>query len=219
MASGFNRDDVAVLLAKCHRRCCICHRFCGIKMETDHIVPRSEGGDDSIDNAAPVCFECHAEIHSYNIEHPRGRRFTAKELRAHRDQWIDVCARRPEALVAAGRSTEVGPIQALVDELEFNAVVAEQQNDSEAGCLFMDDHFRRAIASGVLSIMQEELKQALLLAYALIGKANQCFSAAHGAPHGTTLWNPTPAYEAARAALPRIEAAKEMLLGYPPVSG
>ena len=56
---GFPRDEVSKLLAACHRRCCICHRFCGVKIETDHIVPGHEGGPDDIDNAIPVCFECY----------------------------------------------------------------------------------------------------------------------------------------------------------------
>ena len=82
---AFDRDQVADLLVQCHRRCCICHRFCGFKMETDHITPPNEGGTDDIDNALPVCFECHAEIHCYNTDHPRGRKFTAEELVSKRE--------------------------------------------------------------------------------------------------------------------------------------
>src|SRR4051794_29377874 len=96
MAGGFVRKDVAVLLAQCHRRCCICHRFCGVKIETDHIVPHADGGADTIDNAIPVCFECHAEIHSYNDKHPRGRKFTSEELRYHKEQWLKICATQPD---------------------------------------------------------------------------------------------------------------------------
>ncbi len=87
----FPADAVSKLLADCHRRCCICHRFCGVKMETDHIVPRADNGPDDIDNAIAVCFECHAEIHLYNDRHPRGREFRPEELRRHRDQWLEVC--------------------------------------------------------------------------------------------------------------------------------
>ena len=42
---GFDHDEIAELLARCHRRCCVCHRFCGVKIETDHIKPQHEGGD------------------------------------------------------------------------------------------------------------------------------------------------------------------------------
>ena len=94
---AFPQSDVALLLAACHRRCCICHRYCGVKIETDHMLPLSEGGNDSIDNAIAVCFECHAEIHTYNDSHPRGRTYRPEELRIHRDQWITLCRERPDA--------------------------------------------------------------------------------------------------------------------------
>ena len=71
------------------------HRFCGVKIETDHIRPAADGGDDSIANAIPVCFDCHAEIHSYNEKHPRGRKFTAEELARHKAQWLDICVKPP----------------------------------------------------------------------------------------------------------------------------
>jgi hypothetical protein len=81
---AFSRDEVSVLLAQCHRRCCVCHRFCGVKIETDHIVPAEDDGGDGIENAIPVCFECHPEIHSYNDKHPRGRKFLPEELQLHK---------------------------------------------------------------------------------------------------------------------------------------
>src|SRR5580658_10014090 len=122
----FSRDEVSELLVRCHRRCCVCHRFCGVKIETDHIVPTDEGGSNEIDNAIPVCFECHAEIHSYNDKHPRGRKFQPEELRLQKEQWLKICAERPEMLVGAIRDADVGPLQALIDELEFNSIVAAE---------------------------------------------------------------------------------------------
>ncbi len=115
---AFSRKDAANLLVQCHRRCCVCHRFCGSKIELDHITTAAEGGDDSIDNAIPVCFECHAEIHSYNDKHPRGRKFQPDELRGHKEQWLEICKKRPEVIVSASWQIDVGPIQALVDELD-----------------------------------------------------------------------------------------------------
>jgi 5-methylcytosine-specific restriction endonuclease McrA len=119
---SFNRDEVDSLLAACHRRCCICHRFCGVKMETDHIRPAADGGNDNIANAIPVCFDCHAEIHSYNDKHPRGRKFTPTELAMHKQHWLKLCSEQPDVgLLSPGRSDgEVGPLQALVDEIEYN---------------------------------------------------------------------------------------------------
>jgi hypothetical protein len=121
---AFSPDEVSVLLAQSHRRCCVCHRFCGVKIETDHIVPIEDDGSDCIENAIPVCFECHAEIHSYNDKHPRGRKFLPEELQLHKKQWLEICADQPDLLIGAIRDADVGPLQALVDELDFNAVVA-----------------------------------------------------------------------------------------------
>ncbi len=81
MPSKFSQPDVDDLLVRCHRRCCVCHRYCGVKIEMDHIVPSAADGPSDVANAIPVCFECHAEIHSYNDQHPRGRKFRPDELR------------------------------------------------------------------------------------------------------------------------------------------
>jgi hypothetical protein len=56
-------------------------------MECHHIVPRSDGGEDSYENCIPLCFDCHAEVGHYNPEHPKGIKFTPEELRGHRDRW------------------------------------------------------------------------------------------------------------------------------------
>ncbi len=174
MSNGFPRTQAEDLLVKCHRRCCICHRFCGTKIEIDHIEQRSQSQDDTIDNAIPVCFECHAEIHSYNHEHPRGRKFRPDELRQHRDQWLKICADRPEAMLSAAWDRDVGPLQALMDELDFNRIVAKQP---EHGALFLNSQFLRAIQEGMISILQEELKKSILNAYVTMDRYNQLISA------------------------------------------
>ena len=170
---AFPRDEVDELLVACHRRCCVCHRFCGVKIETDHIVPRGEGGPDSIDNAIPVCFECHAEIHSYNDKHPRGRKFRPEELRGHKKHWLDICRNKPEIFVSANRDYDVGPVQALIDELEFNLEVSQHASYDSLGCLFLDEQFRRAITDGAISTLDENLKKSIVEAYRVMGRANE----------------------------------------------
>lgn len=82
-------DSIArEVLVRSRRCCCICHQFCGTKIELHHIVPVEQGGDDSFENCIPVCFNCHAEIGHYNEKHPRGRRLAPQELRQHRDKWL-----------------------------------------------------------------------------------------------------------------------------------
>ncbi len=173
MAGKFPRDAVDKLLVKCHRRCCICHRFCGTKIETDHIVQPKDGGDDRIGNAIPVCFECHAEIHSYNDEHPRGRKYRSGELRGHKDQWLRICQDNPDALVSATWDSDVGPLQALVDELEYNKAVAEYSSKDKRGALFQHEQFRRAVTEGMVAVLKAELKTTILEAYASMSRANQ----------------------------------------------
>jgi len=40
--------------------CCICHRA-SVSVEVHHITPEAEGGSDSIENAAPLCPNCHSD--------------------------------------------------------------------------------------------------------------------------------------------------------------
>jgi hypothetical protein len=212
---AFNRDEVSKLLVKVHRRCCICHRFCGVKIETDHMAPASEGGSDDIDNAIPVCFECHAEIHSYNRQHPRGRKFLPDELRGHKSQWLETCETHPEILIAATRTADVGPLQALIDELEFNRV-AGQYSGNLKGALFNDEQFRRAIAHGAVATLENGLKQAILDAYAAMSRSNQLVLAAINQDvHGQMIqMRQGEADQAQKLAVLKIEAAHRSLLDF-----
>ena len=88
----FSEDIKMRAMVACGRRCCICHKYCGNNMEVHHIVARSEGGTDTYDNAIPLCFDCHAEVRQYDPKHPKGIKFTAKELRLHRDNWYHFVA-------------------------------------------------------------------------------------------------------------------------------
>jgi len=212
----FPRKDVEDLLVACHRRCCICYRFCGVKLETDHIVPPAEGGTDTVDNAIPVCFECHAEIHSYNDKHPRGRKFTPDELRGHKEQWLELCKNKPEMFLQATRETDVGPIQALIDELEFNLRVGQYTEPDNLGCLFLDEQFRRAICEGAIAALKDELKPAILEAYAAVGRANQQISGITMHAPSSDAWANAVnlARKSLKEAAPKIFAASDALLRF-----
>jgi hypothetical protein len=148
-------------------------------MELDHIEQKGGGGSDNIDNAIPVCFECHAEIHSYNDKHPRGRKFRPEELRGHKKQWLDLCKKHPEIFANIPRDSEVGPLQALIDELEFNLAVTESHSSSlKLGGSFLDEQFRQAIARGVISVLNDELRKAITQTYVKILYFNQTISRA-----------------------------------------
>lgn len=168
---GFDRDEVSSLLAQCNRRCCVCHRFCGVKMETDHIKPKDEGGGDEIANAIPLCFECHAEVHAYNIKHPRGRKYTEDELLEHRNQWLDICENKPELLIDNPRMADPGPLTSLLTELEYNVKIS-QDFETIDGLMYETTQFDRCIAEGILSIIDEGLKMRLMDAYSKMKRTN-----------------------------------------------
>ena len=212
---AFNRKEVSYLLAICHRRCCICHRFCGTKIETDHIVQEADSGSNDIENAIPVCFECHAEIHSYNPKHPRGRKFQPEELQKHKEQWLEICKEQPEIFVSASWKSDVGPLQALIDELEFNEVVAQTPGMYELGCPFHDKQFRRAINEGSISILVDDLKSIILKAYAAMGRFNQLmYAALNQASTGARKERLADAQTTITNATPAIEEAKDKLLAF-----
>ena len=86
---SFQHDVMDEALVACGRTCCICKKFCGVNIEGHHIVPKAKGGEDTFDNCIPLCFDCHANVGNYNIEHPKGRKYTPNELRKHRDNWYE----------------------------------------------------------------------------------------------------------------------------------
>lgn len=213
---AFPRDEISKLLAQCHRRCCICHRFCGVKMEIDHIVPKEQSGEDNCDNAIPVCFECHAEIHSYNDKHPRGRKFTPDELRTHRTQWLKICAEHPEVLIAPTRNADVGPLQALIDELAFNSIIASRLEPKVQGGTFYNNEFRRAIQQGSIAILHDEVRDAILDAYVAMETANGIINAAlrHGESPNLRAIAINDAQKRIQQAAPKIKNASDKLLEF-----
>lgn len=175
---AFNESEVAQLLAKCHRRCCVCHKFCGVKMEVHHIHWKSKGGPDDISNGIPLCFECHAEVNHYNPEHPKGRRFTEEELLEHKRQWLEICEKHPEALISAPRDADVGPLEGMLLELEFNESIVKRMTDGTSswqeniGSPLHNKEYLRAIEEGSLLLLTDELRSSINSAYSRVGQVN-----------------------------------------------
>jgi 5-methylcytosine-specific restriction endonuclease McrA len=80
MDMGFSKETAERALIASRRSCCICHKFCGSKIELHHISQKADGGDDSFENCIPLCFDCHADVGSYNAQHPKGRKYSKAEL-------------------------------------------------------------------------------------------------------------------------------------------
>lgn len=64
-------------------RRCYCGKECGSDIVIHHIDPRERA---TIDNAIPLCLQCHANIQKYNAMHPIGEKYRLKELKVKRDQ-------------------------------------------------------------------------------------------------------------------------------------
>jgi hypothetical protein len=58
-------------------------------MELHHIDAAGDEGLDTFENCLPLCFDCHADVKTYNPRHPKGRKYTTTELRQHRDRWYN----------------------------------------------------------------------------------------------------------------------------------
>lgn len=163
----FPRTQAAELLVATHRYCCVCRKRCGFRIELHHIIR----GTDAIENAIAVCFDCHAEIESTG---PRGRRFTPEELRALKEEWLNLCRTRPEILVQAAQRilTKTGPLEALLAELEYDLVVVGGPLDQGFPQLG-SKQFDRAIAVNSLAPLESELRSQLLQTYKLVNDTNR----------------------------------------------
>jgi hypothetical protein len=82
----FAPDVKEEALLRSGRRCCVCLRFKGVRVEVHHIVPEAKSHDNSLRNAITLCFDCHADAGHYNPKHPKGSKFRPSELRKHRDR-------------------------------------------------------------------------------------------------------------------------------------
>lgn len=87
---GFSNGVRTNVLIKCKRHCCLCGRYAGTGMELHHIIQKADGGNDSEDNCIPLCFNCHAEVKSYNPHHPKGLKYDEKELKLRRNQFYEL---------------------------------------------------------------------------------------------------------------------------------
>lgn len=80
--SEFSEDIKVKSLLWSYRHCCLCEKPCGTNIEVAHI----EKGKHDLENAIPLCYDCHSEIGRYNIEHPRGNKYRPRELKTRRNQ-------------------------------------------------------------------------------------------------------------------------------------
>lgn len=86
---GFPKKIKDQILVLCARHCCVCHTNAGLNMEIHHIKPEAQGGENTLENAIALCFNCHSFAgHNYNNSHPKGIKYSPEELLLHKANWI-----------------------------------------------------------------------------------------------------------------------------------
>lgn len=98
----------------CDRHCCLCKKTCGTDIEVAHIDQKLKAGLNKIDNAIPLCYDCHARVGRYNREHPRGNKFSSQELKARREQVYEEFTRHLRPPVSF-KVTQNNPLRTLPD--------------------------------------------------------------------------------------------------------
>lgn len=82
----FSEDVRNKVLLWSDRHCCVCKKACGINIVVHHLLPEAQDGSDDLDNAIPLCFECHGVVEHYNVDHPIGTKYKPDELKKRREQ-------------------------------------------------------------------------------------------------------------------------------------
>lgn len=105
-------------------RCVICQEPF---VEVHHIVPQKEGGEDTINNAAPLCSRCH-DLYGDN---PSKR----KQIRQMRDHWNEVMEKRNK-----GKLSNLDPIRP--DHERINAL--RDKSIAIQHTVFAEENFQTA---------------------------------------------------------------------------
>lgn len=87
----FKDEDKINILLWCERHCCLCEKPCDTNIVIHHIEQKeskemSKEMLSNIDNAIPLCYDCHGRIRSYNPKHAVGTAYRNREIKTRRDQ-------------------------------------------------------------------------------------------------------------------------------------
>jgi len=110
MRKDFRSTDKIQRLIWCDRHCCLCEKRCGLDIELAHI---GENDDNRIDNAIPVCYDCHAKMGMYNSAHPRGTKLTVREIKQIREQVYERHTSKYVAPIRYAISQDIAPLSGL----------------------------------------------------------------------------------------------------------
>ena len=92
--------------------------------------------------------------------------------------WIEVCKKHPEALISAPRNVDVGPLEGMLLELEFNQSIVSGMADGTSawqekiGSALHDKEYMRAIEQGSLLLLSDDLREIINDAYSRVSQIN-----------------------------------------------
>ncbi len=133
-------------LVACGRHCCICHRFCGLKIEIHHIKPKASGGPDTFENASPLCFDCHADMRTYDAKHPKGTKYSESELKTFRDNWYEKVRNSSGVVSSNTLDTDKEIYRKLLEILPWNGSLSFISENNFAGFSFRVDNLNQLTA-------------------------------------------------------------------------
>lgn len=109
-------------------------------MELHHIVEKAAEGEDTFDNAIPLCFDCHSDMRSYDHKHPKGTKYTSAELRRHRDRWYQRVQNSPGPVLSQDGSDPVDMevYERLIELLPWDGSIDFLRNVGASSGLFDD---------------------------------------------------------------------------------
>ncbi len=87
---GFSQAIRDEIFVRCARHCCVCHQPKRLNLEIHHIKPRHQGGENTLQNAICLCFDCHADAGHYFADHPKGSKLSPSELLRHKEEWFNI---------------------------------------------------------------------------------------------------------------------------------
>jgi len=126
-------------------KCCICENFLGV--EIHHIIPESEEGSSDIDNAAPLCPNCHNALGN----DPKKR----KDIKQRRDWWYKTVGTKYKQNKEV--INKLGNISTKLDSIS-NDHTNEQETLRKG---IVNDMYHLLLENEILNIDKEKFKQAI----------------------------------------------------------
>ncbi len=164
---AFSEDQKLQVKKKAMFRCCRCQN---IGIDIHHILPQKDSGPDTLDNAAPLCQNCHDQFGDNPIKR--------KEIKQMRDHWYEVV----EQMYTPKTSLEF-PLKEINDKLE--SLQKNQQTDlSDLKKMLKEISFKTidnitpgtavVTASGIMNVSTASIYTKPLNGGIAINPMNQC---------------------------------------------